>query len=204
MTTITLSELLATHKQGLRSGKESGTCIFCGKTHKNGFKPTLKPNFTAHSSLHAGSIMCHFCNDLYNTQEYRKNMWVVSKTSFRTFKRSEGNKILLNPPNTPFMIYYTKTWKKQGWVNLINKTNYSKDTFVVGFDYDIICVGRKRASEHLKIIADLLDKKITKTELTTGNIYPNSYEKLDMNTKLIDKIKMLCNNPLWNLCVFLS
>lgn len=186
------------------NGEENGTCIFCGSECENGHPAKLKANFTGYSYLQSGNLICPACFYLYNEQEYRKHMWVASSDGYRTFKRDEGKNILLHPPNIPFAIYFTRTWKKQGWIAIMEKVNYDRDRFYVGFDYDVILIDRIKVREYLNLIESLLSKKISKSELATGQLKPRSLEKIDMDVDLFHRIQTLAGENLWQLCVYVS
>ena len=202
---IFLSELICRARQiPLEYGKLSGNCIFCGLHTDYGHPVKLKTNFTGYPYLQAGEVICPFCYELYNNEEYRKNMWLVTEERFRVFKRVEAKEILLSHSPVPFAIYLTKTWKKQGWITLMNRVNYNTKKFFVGFDYDVVLVEREKLTEYFDLISELLEKKISKTELATGQLKVRSLEKIDIDITLKDKITMLAGNKLWELCLFIS
>jgi len=185
-------------------GNLSGRCIFCGVYTETGYPAKLKTNFTGYSYLQAGEVICPFCYELYNNEQYRKNMWFVTEHEFKFFKRAEAKQILLNDLEVPFAIYLTKTWKKQGWIRLMDKLNYSSDTFFVGFDYDVVLVERKKLNEYFSLLSELLAKKIPKSELATGELKPKSLEKIDMDMDLLAHIRFLSSDKLWSLCLYIS
>ena len=37
-------------------------------------------------------------------------------------------------------MYFTQTWKKQGWPGLVNRVNTDKNYFIVGYDYELVLV----------------------------------------------------------------
>jgi len=180
-----------------------GRCVFCGTYTEAGYPAKLKTNFTGYSYLQAGEVICPYCYELYNNEQYRKNMWFVTEHEFKFFKRTEAKQILLNDLEVPFAIYLTKTWKKQGWIRLMDKVNYSLDTFFVGFDYDVILVKRKKLNKYLSLLSELLAKKIPKSELVTGELKPKSLEKIDMNKNLLAHIKLFSGDKLWSLCLYI-
>jgi hypothetical protein len=204
-TNKTLSEVICIARRiSHENGNIMGNCIFCGQYTDQGYYAKLKANFTGYPYLQAGEVICPFCYEMYNNEEYRKNMWIATNEEFRFFKRAEAKEILLSTLLTPFAIYLTKTWKKQGWITLMNKINYDTKNFFVGFDYDVILVERKKLIEYLSLISELLEKKISKTELATGQLKVRSFEKIDMDLELQRRIAMLAGDKLWELCLFVS
>ena len=185
-------------------GTLKGNCIFCGQHTDYGHPGKLKTKFTGYSYLQSGEVICPYCYELYNNEEYRKKMWLATEHEFKTFKRNEAKEILLSSLPVPFAVYLTKTWKKQGWITLMDKVNYSTETFFVGLDYDIVFVEKQRLIEYLSLIQNLLEQGVTKKELATGQLRVRSLERIGMDRSLWDKIAMLAGDKLWDLCLFIS
>mgnify|MGYP000906716640 CR=1 FL=1 len=202
---LTLSELICKSRGIIpEPGTVSGTCVFCGCETDNGHsRKVISDNFTAWDRLGSGDVVCPGCNHIYTTRLY-KNMWAVNETEFRELKKVDLKQVLLTPPKPPFIIYLTQTYKTQGWLNLINRVQESKTNYVIGFDYNLIRVDTKKLEEYCNLITELLEKKIMKTELSTGQLKAKSYEKLGYDMELIEKIKTLVGNPLWDLTIFVS
>lgn len=203
--TITLSQLVCLHVPSteIKTSTCSGTCVFCGESSECGFPAELKKTFTAYAYLQMGDIICPECYYVYTTQKYRLSMWVVSKDEFRFFKKAEAYDIVMNPPSPPFGIYLTKTWKKQGWIVIMNKVNYTRDCFFVGLDYNVIFVNLELLQEYITLIKYLRKQKISKQELETGNLSVKSIEKIDMNLELMKQIQNYAGDPLWGLGVYI-
>ncbi len=201
----TLSRLLCSSRNITPDqGNISGSCIFCGLETEKGHKAELKDTFTAYDLIQGGSCICPECWHVYNEQMYRKKAWVVTQVYFNEIKREDAKYVLLHPPDPPFVIYLTQTWKKQGWINLINRVQESQTYYMIGLDYELVEVNTSKLEEYCNLITDLLEKKIMKTELSTGQFKAKSYEKLGYDMELIEKIKTLVGNPLWNLAIFVS
>ena len=201
----TLSQLLVSARNITpEPGEVTGTCIFCGQDTEHGHKAELKDTFTAYDLIQGGSCICPECYHVYNEQMYRKKAWAVTPSTFTEVKWSGAKELLLNPPEPPFVIYLTQTWKKQGWLNLINRVQESKTNYTIGLDYDLIEVNTVKLEEYCTLISELIEKKIMKSELQTGNFRSKSYEKLGYDMEMVEKIKVLVGNPLWNLAIFVS
>ena len=200
----TLSHLVCSSRNiNSVQGDTMGNCIFCGQYSEHGHPAKLKTKFTAYQYIQSGLIICPFCYEIYNNQEYRKNMWYASEHEYKTFKRDAAKSILLDPPDPPFVIYLTKTWKKQGWLTLMNKVNYDKDSFFVGFDYDVIFVYHDKLIKYIDLISMLLEKGVSKTELKTGQLKPRSLKKIDMDLELMKEVQILSGQALWALCLYI-
>ncbi|OYT64157.1 hypothetical protein B6U67_00715 [Methanosarcinales archaeon ex4484_138] len=199
-----LSKLICTaRKIEPEMGDTAGNCIFCGEYSENGYIPGLKTNFTAYEWLQDGEIVCPYCNHMYNEQEYRKSMWVVSDKEYKKIKREEVKDLLLNPPEPPFAIYLTRTYKKQGWIRMMNKINYDQSEFFVGMDYDLIFVKSIQLNVYIPLVELLIERKIPKKEVQSGRLSPKSIEKIEMNIDVMKKVEKYANDPLWEVCVWM-
>lgn len=137
-----------------------------------------------------------------NSQDYRRSMWAVNPDEFRPFKQVEAKSILQNPPEPPFVMYFTQTWKKQGWPGLVNRVNTDKNYFIVGYDYELVLVEAGKRDNYLDFAQSLIDRGLNKTELLTGELKAKSYDKIEFSEA--ERLKELSNNPLWDLCVYVT
>lgn len=200
---ITLPRMICSARQiETEHGSATGICILCGQYTETGHPPKLLDSFTAYERIMGGDAICPYCNHMYTEQLYRKQSWVVSETEFRTLKRDNIKPLLLNPPEPPFTIYLTQTWKKQGWLNLINRSNGSRSYYVVGMDYDMIWVDASVLERYLRDIDRWLELGLIKSELSTGNIRNKMYGTVPIED--IIEIKNRVGNPLWNLAVYIQ
>jgi len=199
---ITLSELICNARDiNPDVGDILGNCIFCGRYTYAGFPAKLKENFTAYEYLQSGEVLCPQCYHMYNENEYRKSMWYVTQDTFQKIKRDNVKSLLLSPPEPPFAIYLTKTYKKQGWISLMNRVNFNRNSFILGFDYDVITVTPK-IHEYNDAIEKLVEQKVTKQELLTGHFKPHRYDKIDHG--IIRTVQKNIGNPLWEVCIWMN
>lgn len=185
-------------------GQIIGICVYCGNSTIDGhsFKPTGQ--FTTYQHIQGGTCICPECNVMKLSQDYRRSMWWVNGYKYCGFKQNEAKYMLQNPPKPPFVMYMTKTWKKQGWPQLVTRINESKEYFIVGFDYELVIVESKKRDECLQFAQELMAIGITKPELLTGNLKHNSYTKLNFDLYIINRIQSYINTPLWDLCVYVT
>lgn len=186
------------------NGEISGTCVYCGVETTSGhkFKPTGQ--FTTYQHIQGGTCICPECNVMKTSQDYRRSMWVVSVSNYTEFKSHEAKHMLQAPPTPPFAMYFTKTWKKQGWPQLMTRINDSVDYFVVGFDYELVVVDAHKRDEYLTFAQGLIDLGMNKTEMLTSRLKYKTYSKINFDLEIIDKLATLKNNPLWDLCVYVT
>ena len=204
---ITLSRMIC-NARGIppEIGTLTGTCSLCGEETKHGheFKDS-GGTFTTYQHLLGGGVVCEYCIEMRrNSSRDYKVMWMCSETEFKPFKFDEAEAIFTNPPEPPFQMYFTQTWKKMGWINLITRINHSTDRFFVGFDYDIIDVDARERDRNLTIIHDLLDKGLKKSEIITGELSGKRLDSLENVADILETIYEKKGDPLWNLCVYVA
>jgi hypothetical protein len=121
-------------------GRERGHCIVCGRRVDDGFPARLKENFTAHQWLQAfpDGVFCPACHWFMNTPEVRRHHWILSREGIRYITREEGWKLVWNPPQPPFALYFSRTGKKHGWLRLVHKITTARNSLWIGWDEDII------------------------------------------------------------------
>lgn len=187
-----------------QKGTLHGICVYCGDntTHGHEFKPTGQ--FTTYQHIQGGSCICPECNAMKTSQDYRRSMWWVNASEYTEFKQNEAKYILQHPPEPPFVMYMTKTWKKQGWPQLMTRINESQNYFIVGFDYELVVVDAQKRDEYLEFAQEMIDIGLNKTELLTGILKHRTYAKLDFNLDVINRINKHTGNPLWDLCVYVT
>ena len=190
MTALRASEFLVPIK-----GNIEGTCVICGYYTKYGHKVKLSDNFTMWSLLQEGNCICEYCYELLKNQDYRRKSWIATTNGVKFIKRHDVLPFMLKP-EVPFAMYITRTGKKQGFLHIVNRVNYSREHYFVAFDDELIYVNRG-------ILVNMVDVATEARKL--------GFRKMD----LIDpatrmwKYRDLCNeivkykgNPLWRLVVY--
>lgn len=187
-------------------GMLRGTCSLCGMQTEHGHEFKDTGSFTTYQYLLGGGIICPECFEMRRNRshDYRANMWAASPSGFVQFKNADAEYHLCNPPYPPFQMYFTRTWKKMGWINLQNRLNYSSERFVVGFDYDVIAVDATVRDEYLSFIHSLLSVGVGKGEISSGRLSAKTFEKIGFDQAVIDRLNQLKTDPLWDLCVYVA
>jgi len=180
-------------------GTKKGKCVVCAQTTEKGHPVEFSKNFTAWNLLQQGNCVCEYCYTILKNQEYRRKSWVASMQGIRFLNRTEILPVLINPPEPPFAIYITKTGKKQGFLHLINRVNYSKTNYLIAFDDQLIHVNLEQVREMAKIVKEARKLKFSKTELL-GDIKVKHFEHYDLCCKILRYVK----NPLWEVVVYVS
>ena len=193
-------------------GDLEGHCCICKKYTENGFKKKFGSNFTCADYISNGDVICPKCYYLVkNSNEYRRTMFLLTEKELIKFKKKEAKDMVKNLPNEPFYIYLTKTWQKIGWIRMnevYNTDNQSEINFLI--DYDIVRTNTADLYDMMDFIKQLRDLKIPKAVLETGNLEMHHYRKLTAEygnqaaRKILNKVKMNANNPIWDLALYLE
>jgi hypothetical protein len=126
--------------------------------------------------------------------------------------------ILVDPPEPPFAIYLTKTWKKSGWQTMLRANggvNTSRDLFLVGFDYEVVYVDRQKLLSDLSYI-DMLRTDplkpgkilLTKGELESGKLGAGGVSRMidaGMDVAaIVGDLRKRANDLGWGLAVYVA
>ena len=176
-------------------GDITGRCIICGFDTDKGHTIQLSDNFTAWNLLQEGKVICEYCYPLLKNQDYRRKSWIATSNGVKFLKREDILPILLDPP-VPFAMYITKTGKKQGFLHLINRVNYSRDRYFIAFDDELIFVERGKLEEMVKLAQHARKLGFSKSDL----ISPST--KRWKHREMCEKILELSGNPVWQVVVY--
>lgn len=178
-------------------GTKEGKCIVCGWETKQGHPINLSNNFTAWNLLQSGNCICEYCESLIKNQDYRLHSWVATQEGVVFVKRDELLELLCNPPSPPFSIYISKSGKKQGFLLLINRVNYSREKYCIAFDDSLVHVDLKTVREMAQIAKTARLQGFAKKDLLS---VPRSFQWRER--ELCEKIEKYLGNPLWEVVVY--
>lgn len=174
-----------------------GRCIVCEQYTRNGHKIDFSNNFTSWNLLGDGDCICEYCYTLCRDQQYRRKSWVATPDGIKFLKREEVLPVLLDPPKIPFAIYITRSGKKQGFLHLRKRVNYSKERYYIAFEDELLFITRFELQRMVDVAKKARELKFPKTELINGvSITRWQYEDLCM------QIEELRNNPVWEVVVY--
>lgn len=229
-------------------GDLTGECAFCGIETIHGHKPAFGDSFCNAPLLRGGTVICPACWHMNTAEIpgakqsagklYRANMWYARESGMGLirFPKKDGapaardlsmifdlpertpRQILADPPEPPFAIFLTRSWKKPGWQTMLRANGgvaTSRDLFVVGFDYEIVYVDRARLHLDLKYI-DMLRSDpakpgkilLTKGELESGKIGAGGVARMidagmDVSS-IVSDLRKRANDPGWGLAVYIA
>jgi hypothetical protein len=151
--------------------------------------------------------------ELKEGQEPARDLSAIFRLPERT-----PRSILVDPPEPPFAIFLTRSWKKPGWQTMLRANGgvaTSRDLFLVGFDYEVIYVDRAKLHLDLSYI-DMLRADpakpgkilLTKGELESGKIGAGAVARMidarmDV-AAIVGDLRKRSNNPGWALAVYVS
>ena len=108
--------------------------------------------------------------------------------------------MLENPPEPPFGIYLTRTFKKQGFLQLITKVAANKDHYFLAFDDGLIYVDMFLLKEMKAFAEQMRQKGFTKTELETGNLKVK--KNIWISVQMYEQAQKYKGSPLWGVVVY--
>lgn len=189
-------------------GEHQGICCFCGQQTFRGHLIELSENFMNANLLQDGSVICEFCQPLKSSKEFRNSMWIATRDGVRFFKRDEAKDILLAPPEPPFAIFLTRSYKKPGWQMMCARDAVaeSREIFPVGFDYDIIVLDRSRFSADIALIDQLRQRGLSKSEIEAGRLRIPTVRKLGVSAarELLSTFGHRVGDPSWSLALYVA
>lgn len=187
------------------SGIIKGICIACGMKTDTGSQIKLSNNFIGWNYFYQGNCFCQQCNELFTDQIYRYKCWIATKDNIEFGKKDIVLKAILNPPEPPFFIYFTTTYKKQGWISALKYTNYSREKYFVSCDFveTPVWTTKQEVDELYGIIFKLREKKVSKKILLSGEYGMYIYKKsiIEQWNDFLDSIKLHIRKPIWEVLV---
>jgi len=191
---------------GAQKGAMKGTCILCGIETEHGHKPKFSQNFTGYSFLYHGSCLCPECNHFFKNQKMRNKMWIITEDGITFLKKQEVLSHLLNPPEKPFAIYITKSFKKQGWLSGINLVSRGRKFFILTDFVGNVFTNKDEVKSLSEIILELRKEKVPKQQIASGQFSMSIYRKLLVKGKeqLMEKAKANAGKDIWEVLVYVA
>lgn len=160
------------------SEEKQGTCALCGPTLSPSFYPlegVVSDNFVYYNKIR-GAKICQRCLEFWKDDRFRRSSFIATPGEVRFVKPKEVVPFLLSPVY-PFVVYLTKSYKKQGWIDGFRNISTDKSLFFIHTDF-VGCV--KTEEEEVKnlltIVRKMTDSKIPKTHLLDMNM--TTYRKI--------------------------
>lgn len=190
-------------------GDLKGDCFICGKPTEKGkaSKIAIKKTFTdfSYCKNKKSEVVCEYCCFATSYKTLRMyGIFCNEEKGILIVNQSDYKDIILNNNATPFMVCIPSSGQK--WLHykapINNDTNYLK----LQFEDNTISCTRKEFIDTLELIEGLLDEKITKSEILTGNYNHARIIKLGVNKfkEVEERIKPIRKTNFLELCVKLA
>lgn len=173
-------------------------CIFCGASGAD--VPVVFPStFTAYQLLQAGNKMCTRCAEMFQDPKFRRNCWIMRNGVFEVI--DYPLKFLLDLPEPPFILYFTKTKRKHGWVLAVQNPVLSTKRFILIVDEEKIMFDAKVYAELYAFYKNLFTRRISKFVMLGGMPQPSVHRKYGLSWEESFRLRELQHNPLWRFVV---
>lgn len=187
-------------------GKVSGECVLCGIKTENGFPVKFSDNFTAYSELTYGNVLCPHCEAFFRDQNFRRKSWILTPDEIRFVKREEIPDFLLAEQKPiPFVIYVNSTGQRQGWLKGFKTVNFSSNQFFIHTDFaGCVFTTYDEVVQKFQIARELREKKVSKTELKTGEFTMHTYKRAIEGgwEKILQTAKNFVSQPIWEVIIY--
>lgn len=204
---LRLTEMLC-NGHDVTPGAMSGRCVICGQETEHGHPVEFSDSFMNAPLLQDGNTICEYCNTIKNMKQLRTSMWLATPEYLRYFKREEAKSMIMLPPDPPFALYFTESYKKTGWQVMCARSAIaeSSDIFPVGFDYNIIVIHHAKFCEDLATIEYLLSEGLTKSEIRTGSLKISTVKKRGVQwaRDISSRFTHRTGDLSWDLAVYIS
>lgn len=99
--------------------------MICKSESDSVTKPKFSDNFVSWNLFSDGDGLCDACQKITHDQRYRKSSWIMQNGEAEFFKRDKIFDVLLSEKRPPFLIYFTESYKKLGYLNILSRPNFS-------------------------------------------------------------------------------
>lgn len=182
-----------------------GVCAFCGHVKTKIFfdlEKVVSDNFVYFTKV-KGNQVCYSCYQLFKDGRFRNSCFIAVQDKVNFVKRSDILPFLVSPIY-PFVVYVTKSYKKQGWLDGMRYISLSNDLFFIHTDFvGVVKTTYDEFVNLVEIVKKLLSNKISKKHiLGDENIYLYKVlieKNLEEEFEFVKKYR---NNPLLEVVVY--
>ncbi len=183
----------------------SGTCIACKRPFQDA--PALLPfsgNFNEWHLLSDGAGLCRRDHRLFADNRSRFSCWILAgcdrdDAALAEFKWADAPRVLRARKRTPFILYFTTTFKTQGFVQLLARPNYSNDRYVTAIDRLLVDVRQDILLSLLSLVREARLLRFTREEMLQGSPYTAHWAHRDVCERII--AAHAAHGSLWMLAV---
>lgn len=179
------------------------SCVFCGASAN--IPVVFKDTFTAYQLLQAGDKACSRCAEMLRDAKFRRNCWYMQGEEWHKIENSmvlEFLEVTLPTLELPVIMYFTKQWKKHGWIIAVNNPVLCHSRFNIIVDEDKIQnVERKKFTEYLDLLGSFRSRGVPRFILTHGCPSPSSTLKYQITREECQRLAELEGDTMWNFIV---
>jgi hypothetical protein len=174
------------------------SCVFCGSG--DAVESVVFPlTFTAYQLLQAGDKACGRCAEMFCDPKYRRNSWVLKNGKLEVIV--DALEFLLSLPEPPFILYFTRSKRKHGWIRAVQNPVLSTVRFILVVDEDKILFDAEVFMELYVFAKRLFDRHIPKAVLVGGMPVPSVHRKYGLSWEESFRLRDLKSNMLWRFVV---
>ena len=190
-------------------GAIPGNCLLCGTATENGWLPTGFTDTVARRYIiPGGTVFCPLCRGMMRHRHCRTRCWVATRNGvhFSSIGDDTFWRALVDPPEPPFAIYHTKGGKKQGWIGILYKVNYSRNSYWIGTDRSLYLPLLARKSDvfvRSQLVANLLQRTVRRSAVMVSSFSPAEWERSIREgwQDLLLAAQHFRHDPLWEVLV---
>lgn len=154
-------------------GNADGTCYICGAQTEHGWAEPPSGKFTDFSGCYGGTVHCERCRVILKDPHFRQASWLMTRDGMRLGSKDNRQFLwdaLVSPPDGPWAIYQTVSFKKQGWLSIASAVNESRQTYRIATDWlgSAITIRANYVARYAPVITALRDAQVTKASLCSG------------------------------------
>jgi CRISPR type IV-associated protein Csf1 len=156
----------------------NGICAFCGSEIQEGIKleNSVSDTFTNFDLLtdRTASHVCKCCYTCLKETKLRRMNFIATEQSVIYFKRDEIEKLLFNPPQSPFIFAVTESMKKHN--SFKARVNYSQKLFYMQKEDTQILFSPNKYKDIFDAMKRLY-RSFSKTAIGSGEYQQNFIKK---------------------------
>lgn len=197
----TIGELIQANRSNvITQGTEHGTCAMCRRAISNGLKVEFNNCFTLSEYVFGYPIVCPECWYTYRDAWFRSNCWIVTPTRLEKLERKNVVITFLHQLEFPCAIYTTDQYKKQGYLQYMNKGLWIHPEYLCwGWDTIFLASSRTKFISYIQQYLKMQRAGLTRTMIETGCISSRQFQKIpeDQRLALFSWLRVHRQDLLW-------
>ena len=147
-------------------------------------------SFTEWHQLCDGDGLCVRDHRLIADNRSRFSCWIMAAcdredATLAEFKWSDAPRILRSRKRTPFVLYFTTSFKTQGFLQLLARPNYANDRYVTAIDRLRVDVVQADLLALMAMVREARLLRFTREELLRGQPYTVRWQHRDLCERIL-------------------